>query len=1168
MTSAISMRRILALAFVIFPLFVFGQVDMGTIEGRVADPSGAVIVGASVEAVNVLTGVHSVAITNAEGLFAFPPLAIGDYSVSAIATGFKKFEQTGVRLVSGTNVKLNINIQVGASSEVVTVTGQASTVDTVSSSVGVTRTSEELSKLPLTTANGRGRQVQSILRTFPGVTYGPSAYTEDLLMGYSNAMNGSNSSAESYEIDGTSAATQFNTKAQENVGLNPEAVEELRLESNPNAEHGSDLGNIVSIVTKSGTNKYHATAYGYYTDDRFNAADWFANANPAIPADQKRSPLHQAEVGVTGGGPIIKNRLFFFTTWDRYHYRVVSNAATATLPTDKMRQGDFSELLGSQIGTDVLGRPVYQGEIYNPATNRSDGQGGTIRDPFSYNGQLNVIDPSLLSAPSVVLLTAIPKPTSQGLTNDWTGPSPASGTDSNRETLKVDFDKGKNKLTGALELVTGFNQVNACVNAWAAAPGLPVISCILSNPTNKRFDVSDVVALSPSLVFEGSFSRNFWTYVVSTCCAGSTFGKTMGLQGLASENVPFIFTQNYGIMGYHIGHQNSLTGTWNLASSLSWLKGKHSYKFGYQYEHAWGTEKDDTFAGGWYQFSGRETTLPGFSGTGWDFASLMLGLSDTVQAAIPGSVSTNHAVEWGIYAQDSWRVTPRLTVNYGLRWDLGVPGGDCRVPFSTFDPTVPNPAAGGRLGALAFYGPNLGHRCTTRNIDLADIGPRLGFAYQLNSKTVLRAYYGISYMNNSGGGLTYQQTQTRGGSRTTQDNGVTAAANWGQPFDPSIIPPSAAQSTDPSQSNGGAVGWSKFGDNAAAGGQNIGVGVERQFPGGIIVKADYIGKFIRNLPATLEFDATPLKYLSLGSLLLQDMNSTDPSIQQAIAQAGISLPYPGFTGSVAQALRPYPQYTSVTESSTAGFSDYNAIELTAQKHYGHGLSILAAYTVSKYLDLEAYQDPELRQQEGKALPSSTSGLADRPQTINISYMYELPVGPGKRFANTSNPVLGRVIGGWSVAAMQNYFSGMPLVITGNAASPIFGSQWVVRNPGVPVVSNSCHSGALEHYDPTNPNAHLYLNAAAFSDPAPYTLGDAHTLPDVRDCGVRMENITVLKDTRVTEGVKLKFGVDFFNAFNRHLWATPNTDIDSPAFGSITSTSYPPRNIQFNARVEF
>lgn len=1192
MKNAVVGISVWLLTLLLFSLPMFAQSDRGAIEGSVTDPTGSVLVGETVQAEDVQTGVAATTKTNAEGLFDFPVLHIGEYKVTVTAKGFKQFVETGIRLVSQDVVNLNIHLEVGEVSQKVTVSGQATTVDTVTTSTGVTRTTEEMTELPLTSANGRGRQVESIFRTMPGVNYGSSAYSEDLLVGYGTALNGANSNAETYEVDGASAATQFGTKSQENVGINPETVSELSMKTNPNAEYGSGGGNVVSIVTKSGTNKWHAAAYGYYNSDHFNAAPWFANANPAISDANKRGRQHEGEVGANGGGPIIKDKLFVFGTWDRYHYRTVATAAIFTLPTAKMRQGNFTELLGSQIGSDQLGNPVYQGEIFDPSTNRPDGLGGTIRSPFgpSCGNPMNVMCTNELSSPSLILQKAIPAPNfgaPGSITNDFSGPTLESGRDDDRESVKVDYYHGRQKLSGNMEIVTKFNQVGACVQGWEGQAGLPNIGCITFPPTNKRFGVSDAVSLSPNLLLEGSFSRNFWTYVVGLPGEGQTYGKTMGLQGTYSDAVPFIETQNYGFLGYVFGNQTSLTGTWNIATSLSWTKGTHSFKFGLQYEHNWGSNFANTFGSGFDVFNASETALPTPTGqhwtgtTGWDYASLLSGNMDSITLEIPGSTALTRATEWGFFAQDSWRATRKLTVNYGLRWDIGNPAGYCGESFSSFDPNTVNPGAGGIKGALDFYGPGATPRCNTRNIDWVELGPRLGLAYQLSQKTVVRAYYGITSENNSSGGLGYQSTQTRTGALASTNGGLTAAFNWSNPFPASSIPPAAAVSHDPSQSNGSTVGWDVFNDNQGARVQGVGLGVERQLPYGIILKGDYVGKFTHGLPngnsltpGALQYDNTPLSDLSLGTLLNQPFNSTTQA-QLATDGINVALPYTGFTGSVAQALKPYPQYLGITESSPSGWSTYNALQVTAQKHFGQGLTFLVAYTDSKMLECDNFQGSYTQLQSTcKDMPVNGSSVTDRPQSLNVSWIYELPFGKGKHFANSiGNPVLSRVVSGWQLAGLQNYFSGQPLQITGNATTTLVGSQWVNRVPGVPIIMTGCHSRLLENYNASNPNAHLYLTpqvkgSGAFQDPGAFTLGNFRNASTARDCGVRMENLTLIKDTYTKENIKIRVGVDAFNVFNRHLWSAPNTNIDSVGYGSITGTSWIPREIQLFARFEF
>jgi hypothetical protein len=346
------------------------------------------------------------------------------------------------------------------------------------------------------------------------------------------------------------------------------------------------------------------------------------------------------------------------------------------------------------------------------------------------------------------------------------------------------------------------------------------------------------------------------------------------------------------------------------------------------------------------------------------------------------------------------------------------------------------------------------------------------------------------------------------------------------------------------------------------------------------VKASYIGNLTHGLSLNaLNINQMPLEDLSLGSLLLQSASSA------AAQAAGIALPYPGFTGSVAQALRPYPQFGNVNRVlRPTGFNIYNAAEFTVQKHVGHGLSFLVSYTISKQLTNHPTFHGQGRtnailQYTAQLRQAKQLAELDRPQALVLSYVYELPVGPGKRFANTNNPILKQLVGGWRVAGVQNYFSGTPVELTTNQTlSGGYGALWANRVPGVPIVLNSCGS-----IDPGDPAKKFYLNAKAFADPAPFTLGNIRALGDVRTCGYLNENISLMKDFGIGERARIHFSADFNNVFNRHIWQGMGTNIDIPSqFGTFGAVGFAggsgaanvaggasdPRIIQLQLKVEF
>jgi hypothetical protein len=306
----------------------------------------------------------------------------------------------------------------------------------------------------------------------------------------------------------------------------------------------------------------------------------------------------------------------------------------------------------------------------------------------------------------------------------------------------------------------------------------------------------------------------------------------------------------------------------------------------------------------------------------------------------------------------------------------------------------------------------------------------------------------------------------------------------------------------------------------------------------------------------------PLNDISLGNLLFANINSS-----QAVA-AGITKPYPTFNGSVARALTPYPQYSGLSALSDQwGNSAYNALEFNLQKHFG-SLTMLANYTISKWLTdgnyvgflgyggANAFQHPDFRNKEAKQLSS-----LDRPQVLNLSWVYDLPVGKGKHYLAHTNGVVDRIVGGWRVSAIQTYYSGTPLSIGGNQSIPGVGGVWVIRQPGVPVKVQSCHD-----LNPNGANNRL-LNVNAFTEPAPFQFGNTSQLPDVRSCGYKNEDISVDKSVAINERSRVHVGMIFANAFNRHYWGGINTGIASPGFGTISGASAP-RTMQYYLRVEF
>ncbi|MGH2601676.1 MAG: TonB-dependent receptor domain-containing protein, partial [Dehalococcoidia bacterium] len=602
---------------------------------------------------------------------------------------------------------------------------------------------------------------------------------------------------------------------------------------------------------------------------------------------------------------------------------------------------------------------------------------------------------------------------------------------------------------------------------------------------------------------------------------------------------------------------------------LTWSTGAHTVKTGVSFVGLPFSSRDASQTDGSFSFTDRVTGLPGVTNTGLGYASFLLGAVDG--AGVTTQVDQRaFAGAWGLFVQDQWAIHPKLTVSYGLRWDLFLPMEEHQDKISSFDPALPNPAAGGRLGALSIYGQGPGRNGLQSVAEryYKAFAPRVGVTYAFTPQTVLRASYGISY-------LPYWQKfyGTQGPSQptagfsatrnvTTLDNGVTPAFTWDAGF-PATFP--ELPLLDPTLQNGSTIMFIDRGDHRPPIVQNIGVEIGRELPFQMALRVGYVGTLAHRLPMSgMDLNALPLEQLGLGNLLLADIHSPDAR------EAGIPLPWEGFTGSVAQALRPFPHYLSIPVlGAQIGRTSYHALQLNLQKRFGAGLTFLAAYTWSKNLgntnfrgftsagDNIGVQHPDFLEDEQTILSK------DRTHLLNLSWTYALPFGRGARWLGEAEGWVQQLVGGWRVSGIQNYHSGAPITVGTRASNPGGIGAWATRMAGVPVVATRCGD-----YDPGGPGQDRYLNLEAFATPAPFTLGDTSTLPDVRQCGWLDETLLVEKTVALGRGVRFMVGTMATNVFNRHQWTSLNADINNPdQFGRFTGASSP-RTIQFYSRLEF
>ena len=1141
---------VLSLTLLLVCLPVVAQDYLGRIVGTVVDESGGLIPGADLTARNAATGVETSVVSSDSGVYTFQSLVIGSYTVTASLAGFKSVEQVGVRVVSAETRTLDITLPVGELVETVTVEGGALAIDSASSSAGTTRVVEEIEELPMAVNQG-ARHSLSFTRTLPGFSYDPyTKETDTTDRGYIHGVVG----VVNTNIDGIYSSPANNFGMREDSGPIPETISEFRTVANVNADQGWNLGSSVEMVMKSGTNQFHGSVFEYFRNDVLDARQFFAD---------EVSPHRQNEFGVVVGGPVAKDKHFFLASYTGFRERRTGGGVSTSVPTQLMRGGDFSEFLGPQLGTDVLGRPILQGQIYDPLTTRPDGLGGFIRDPFPGN----ILPSNRISPISLAFQGGYPLPNQPGLTANHIGSLDAGNQDIDKITLKTDHE-----ITDTWKLSFGVDHHRKDV-VWPGNASfdenINTTHFTLGNQYRYRF--SNYFTLRPNLLLSLRFAGNGVPRPGGKI--GNTFGADSGLTGGLTPNTPAGNVQGHTGFGFVFLKFFMPEWTFPVYTDLSWTKGSHNYKFGIQFRYAAVGRATQIYTNGNYTFSDITTGLAGgqvldesgnaspfadiaLTGRGW--ASYLLGDVNTAFMRSPGHSRTNNRV-YAVYAQDSWRVSPKLTVNYGLRYNWWTPFGESYDRHGGFSPDVPNPGAAGRLGALTFNGEGAGRNGRTRlyDRDWGAVSPRLGLAYALDDKTVLRAYLGITYANPGaelqGGGNATNLGWSVQPEFSTTDGGVTPAFNWNDGFPAGGLEQILAlPNLDPALANGTRVNWNHPQDNKWHTSYNLGAGIEREVGWNTVVKVDYVGKLGRHYRLNWERNEVPPSVFGLGPVIDSPIDSPE-----GIA-TGIQSPYAGFSGSVRQASRPYPQYTGVElKGAHGGITSYHAAAIAAQKRFGQGLSFLLAYTISKNvttggLGYGVFRAAVVAHEGYGGIKVRTLANYDRTHNVAFTWSWQLPFGGGQRWGGDASGALNQVIGNWRVMGWHQYMSGGQITLRR------------VNRTGAPIDRGVSHGS----YDPNGPNKNT-LNVAAFTpENRVIAFADTGQLPDIRAFGYSTENFSILKDFQLTEDVRFEFGAEFFNAFNRPLFHRMSTSLSDPdRFGRYSATALA-RIIQFRLRIAF
>lgn len=1143
-------------------VFAWSQgLTTGSIQGNVTDTTGAVVPGATIIVTNVATNVSQTLTSHADGTFVVQDLPIGTYTVKVEKGGFSTAVRNGVDVTVGQMISVNIQLAVGQASQTVTVESQAVTMNTSSGDRSVLLSAQTLQALPLQISSGP-RLDDSFITLAPGVTGNT----------FSARINGAPDFSQDFYYDGVPYMNADGGGRQEGGGPPVDAIDEYAINTNAySAVYGRSSG-LLNFHIQSGTNQLHGGAWEYLRNNVLDARGYFS---PTAGTEK------QNEYGFKVGGPVWipklyngRDRTFFFFLWDWYKYRGGVSTSLVTLPTQQMLQGDFSQL------------PF---PIYDPSTTTPDGNGGYTRQPF----QGNIIPQYRLSGTSSPYLSLMPTATLSGIVNNAVEKAPASPINNSYPLVKIDHN-----ISSKLAFHASYYENNQ------VTPTSPVISGDLGSGNN--FIVHDY---EPRLSLDQKFSGsllNQTTFSVQYTEGTRIFFPLVPSSfssPIATTGLPYPAIAIQGMPTFGSGENNNQTsgGCWPcvfVADNLKWQKGRHSLSFGT--ELRWEDELD-AFAQniGTYTFSNGTTSLPdspNFGSLGYGFASFYLGTLNTYTRT---GVANNRLVKTGyraFYAQDDFKVSPRLTINAGLRWDVSIPVSDPNNQFSTFDPTVSNPSAGGLPGSLVYAGATGGAcipqggaslcRSHIANTYYNNWQPRIGFAYSIDSNTVVRGGFGIASLRGGAStlmgpdvaanyltGYQYQDTLT------SLDNGISPPPGLQPTWDVGIPAVGTPPPRTRDLANNQTVDYMQQIDGRTGYLQDWSLTIEHQLPYRIGLETSYVGSSAVHIGANLlNENQVPSKYLSLGSVLYDQVGTP------AANAAGITAPYPGFTGTVAQALRPFPQYLNIYEmTQTPGHSSYNSFQARLQKEYSSGLNFLVSYTWGKTITdgIDQFStfaatplDTAQRRRERQVLGADANGAAG-PQTLSIAGSYDLPIGPGK--AHLNHGALSRIAGGWEAAGVLSYSDGAPLPIQNPAGSsmeyyaqsgtpnPIFNGQSRPNIiPSTPI--------KLWHGGKFNPYTQYYVNSAAFSDAGAFALGNAPpTLTAAPSFPTYNENLSAIKKIKIWESSVFEFRADFFNAFNRTIFGLPDmnySDVTTGGFGKVGSQANSPRVIQFGGRIDF
>jgi hypothetical protein len=1164
------------------------QSDRGSVSGIVTDTSGSGVTGARVTVTNTAMGTQSATVTTGVGQYTVPELPAGTYSVTVVAPGFTTLVRNGITVSVGETAHVDLQLSVGQGSTTITVTEDAPLLQTDNVQNNIEVSTKDMNELPFNVAGiGSVRDPMSFAALAPGT-----------IVGGWNDIHISGSPAATYRVlmdglDDTSAVK--GAISDENQPSVESLASQTLLVNNYSAEFGQSAGGIFDYTSKSGGNRLHGTAFNYLENEDLDAGQPFnyTNSDPANPYVKYNPVQRQLDFGGSLGGPVViprlyngHNKTFFFFAYEEYHNAQTLNQGTVTVPTLAYRNGDLSSLLlgpivvpagnpgaGSPV-LDCLGRVMINGAVYNPATTRTatctDGSTAVVRDPFPNNF---IGAPSTWDPVAQAVLPFIPTPSGANagaLTNNYPNLQP-NNKYQYLTSIKIDHSIGEKWHLSGYYIAEQSNKDNAAdgINGTAAQTRWN------TTPAPQVYLNADYTA-TPRLVLHGGF--DFTRHNAAQDAFVQNFkASTLGLNtaanmpGGAASTFPIIYgltTNRQGVP--QLGNNNApfYDDNWYPTGSATWIHGNHTFKFGGDLRHqVFGTHND--LSAGNYGFNTAQTSLPSSNGQNLYGASIGDGFASFALGQLNSAVIGNDNIQWfhrkesGFYATDTWKLTKKITLNYGLRWDFEQMQHEQKDRETQFSPTVPNPSAGGLLGGTEYEGYGPGRcNCIYEKFYPWMIQPRLGFNYALDAKTVIHVGTGLysgqqlfmNEINYSNQGFGFNQVTLNSPSYGLPAgqfaNGIpySAAALTATDFDPGAYPNVGQTNSPPA--------FTVPNNGRPARFLQTTVGFEREIVRDLSVEAS----FIDNRGVWLESDGLfVINQLPISTIAKYGLNVanpadfallTQPISSAAVAARGFKAPYATFPSgaSLAQSLRPFPQFGNINDQyERDGNTWYDALQVKVTKRLSNGLSGGLGYSWSKNLGTVSstgtYTTSIPIQDPTRPPKSQKSYLAiDQPQMVNFYFNYEVP-----KFGFAQSGWKAAVFTGWTTDGIFHYQSGFPIQTPCSSSTlnqVTFTSSnngncvWDNRVKGQPLFLHSLNNHSVDPYTT------FFLNPAAWADPAPGTYATSKPYySDFRQARQPAEQMGVGKAFTFKEGVKFSLRADFFNVFNR--WTYPNLNVGNP-----------------------